>query len=194
MEEARLIALKLQSLDKSDREWIFSRLDGDTQSKLLPLLDELNELGFELDSRVVNAIPQARRAMGDSITTEDQSNIGAITVIDKASFSQLALVFEQEPPVIFRCLVALRRWQWMGQFKSEAPSALVDMVPQSGFASMPVLKSTAQSAFLSVIARQLDAVARIGKFQQADISERQKLGDSKRSVRFHLRRFAPWLP
>lgn len=195
MEEARLIALKLQALDKGDREWIFSRLDAATQLKLLPLLNELDELGFELDSRLVSALPQMRRVMHDLPTIENQPDSNSVAIIDKASISQLELVFEPEPPVIFRSLVAIRRWQWVGQFKSETSSALLEMVsPQLNYASMPALKGAAQSALLSVVARQLDTVSKIGKWQQSDIGVRQKSGDSKRSLRSHLRRFASWLP
>lgn len=193
MDEARLIALKLQSLNKDDREWIFSQLDADIQSKLAPLLNELHELGFELDSRLVSTLPTVRVRVHDSNITEGQSNTGTIATIDNASPSQLALVFEQEPPIIFRSLVPLHRWRWMGKFKSKESSASLDMVSQSSYTSTPALTSTAQRALLSVVAKHLEAAAKIGNWHQDDIGIPQMSSDSKRSIRSHLLRFTSWL-
>ena len=194
-EEARLIALKLHALHEEDREWIVSQLDMTTRSRLSPLLKELSELGFQLDKSLVSAALQAGVAENGSVAkSDDYLEAESIAAINTASLSHLALVFEQEPKVLFRSLAAIRSWRWAGQFESkEFQYNLTGQASQADGIGVSKLKNAARRALIVAVAKQLDAVSQMGKWQEDDIGSPYALATSKQLGRPHWRRFAPWL-
>lgn len=152
LNQERIFALKLHALHQEDREWILSQLDAETQSRLAPLLDELDELGFEIDPTIfdelkVNKTPLDKNAQAVSMPFDMES----LAAIDAASPSQIEIVFDQEPGIFLQTLKAIRNWKWTPDFSAEHSVSMRQSLPiNSAYPSVAV-----RQALIKAVARQL---------------------------------------
>jgi regulator of replication initiation timing len=106
VEMSKLIALKLASLHKSDLDWIFSQLDGDVKDRLRSLVNEIHDVGLDLE--------QARSVIDNyNLFNEDNSEDELFSkLIDTAEYKEILQIFNGEHPFFIEKLTSLYDWSW----------------------------------------------------------------------------------
>lgn len=157
---ARKLALKLYALHEQDRRWLLDQLDASAQAEIMPLLNELQTLGVQVDLEDLQHMGKLNTASVERAATPED-----VQLIDRASLSQIDIVFDSEPPVLLQRLQALRAWRW----RSEDVLRQGEVPPASARNMTPA----AQQALLKVVAAQLarqEAVFAIEPLRQAHAS------------------------
>lgn len=173
LSSARIVALKLHALHQDDREWIFSRLDPVTQERLAPLLDELKELGLEIESDWMDSIENINIGSNDVLP-----NSGAwldpelVAVIDSVLPWQIEHIFDQEPAILFQCLKAMHPWTWAAEFDQVYPKLGLSSLTVKGSGNAPFPSHAVKKALLKTVARQLVVSDHIGNSLRDEMGSR----------------------
>lgn len=102
LDDSKLVALKLSSLNESDFNWVFSQLEQDAKNKLTPLLSEIKDIGIKVESEDIN------RLIKNNVNYGQESK----QLINDASYDELAEIFRSESPLVFNTLIGLEKWHW----------------------------------------------------------------------------------
>lgn len=108
LETSKIIALKLSSLNRSDFDWIYTQLSQDVKDSLNPLMQEINSIGFKVDSKDIDALINhgiTNKLLG-SVEQERNSSINS------ASYEEIMHLFKLEPAFLFKTLSYLGDWSW----------------------------------------------------------------------------------
>lgn len=167
LNQERIFALKLHSLHQEDREWILSQLDSEARSRLAPLLEELNELGFEVDPSTFRALENSKTELDKKARLGSMTfDMASIAKIDSASPSRIEIIFDQEPGIFLQTLTAIYPWQWAADSfsKSSEPSRQHYTPTESAPPS-----ATVRQALVRAVARQLSSQEHIGSTELNDV-------------------------
>lgn len=107
IDTSKLIALKLSSLNEADFDWIYSQLQDDIKDDLYPIIREIKEIGFEIDSNTISALVK-NNGNNDKKVVKDKE----IQIVDYASFGDITEVFKSESNLLFNTLVSIGPWEW----------------------------------------------------------------------------------
>ena len=163
---ARKLALKLYALHEQDRRWLLDQLDASAQAEIMPLLNELQTLGVQVDLEDLQHMGKLNTASVERAATPED-----VQLIDRASLSQIDIVFDSEPPVLLQRLQALRAWRWRSEDVWRQGPVQQGSTQQAGARHMT---HAAQQALLKVVAAQLarqEAVFAIEPLRQAHVSD-----------------------
>lgn len=113
IESIRMVALKLHNLHEEDQSWILSKIDTSIRPKLESLLSELGDLGFEIDEVMYNSINKNSIQLSATQSVEDEFlDIQSIATINKASKTNIDIIFEHEPKAMLHTLKSIKSWKW----------------------------------------------------------------------------------
>lgn len=104
---ARKAALALHALAADDRSWLIERLSGGQRDVVVPMLEELAELGIPADRRLIDEALRSAPSHGGK--TPHQA-VDALTPV------QAALVLRGEPTEFIACVLRLADWPWTPAF------------------------------------------------------------------------------
>lgn len=113
-DELKLIALKLASLHKSDLDWVLNQLDQETKDKLLPLINEIHDVGLDLDQ--MGLVFDENNLFNKRDSNEKLFS----TVIDQTKYEDILEVFKGEHPFFLERLTSLYSWSWNRESNSKA--------------------------------------------------------------------------
>jgi hypothetical protein len=111
----RKAALVLHALDAGDRRWMLQRLPPPQRDLVLPLLDELAQLGLPAERVLVEEVLGGIRALHASPVEDGPSLAGA-------SAEDVAVLLEGEPEALVGKLLSLRTWPWKDAFIAQLPA------------------------------------------------------------------------
>lgn len=175
----RRAALLLHSMQEEDRHWLLAALPVEAQDALAPLLAELDALGIERDTQVLEAairqvpadtaqvdISQANRGLaGDR--REDaapwQADEAFLLALDRDGIRLLAGLLRDEPPALVAHLLQTRPWPWQGAVLVGLDQATRRLVREQcggdGPSGAPAAGAALRQAVLRAVAARLrDAV------------------------------------
>lgn len=109
LDNSKIIALKLSSLNQSDFDWIYSQLSQDVKDSLNPLIKEINSIGFKVDSKDIDAL------IGNDLTNKllESGEQESISLINNSSYGEIMHLFNSEPAFLFKTLSNLGVWSWV---------------------------------------------------------------------------------
>jgi len=149
--EIRHWAIRLLALGKGDREWILSRVDEATGIKLRGLLDELSQLGLQVDSSMLKGIfPRFSCDSGDREPSHCADNL------DTASPQSIAVLLGGEPNIVRRIAAgaspAVRRANACnGDYEPSGHGSCGDEI-------FPMVSERVRRALIRGIAKRIDGV------------------------------------
>ena len=113
IESIRMVALKLHNLHEEDQSWILSKIDTSIRPKLESLLSELGDLDFEIDEAMFNSIKKNNIQSSTTQHVEDEFlDIQSIVTINKATKTNIDIIFEHEPKAMLHTLKSIKPWKW----------------------------------------------------------------------------------
>ena len=107
LDTSKLLALKLSSLNETDFNWIYSHLQDDIKDDLDPIIREIKEIGFEIDSNTISTLVQKNEKHERKILRDKD-----IQILDSSSYSDIAEVFKLESNLLFNTLISIGPWKW----------------------------------------------------------------------------------
>lgn len=114
----RKAALLLHSMPSCDQEWLLKQLPVHQAEILLPLLNDLRELGIPADPELlcevaltppVNPLPKATHNQARELSVEAQ-----IAALEAADCQLLCRILHDEPAGLIARVLELNAWPWTG--------------------------------------------------------------------------------
>ena len=106
-------ALFLYAMRSNDREWMLSQLALSEQSRLRPLLAELESLGIPADMGLLQQYLGQENSAADVLDTPfidaDESNTDHLF---SASAERLSMILKGEPDLLIARFLSLHPWSW----------------------------------------------------------------------------------
>lgn len=107
-DNSKLLALKLSSLNETDFDWIYSQLQDDIKTDLDPIIREIKEIGFEVDSNTISSLIKNNGNQDNNKIVKSKE----IQIVDNASYSDIAELFKSESNLLFNTLISIGPWKW----------------------------------------------------------------------------------
>lgn len=107
LDMSKLLALKLSSLNETDFNWVYSQLDDGIKEDLDPIIREIKEIGFEIDSNSISTLIQ-NNVNQDKKVFKDKT----IQILDNSTYADIVEVFKSEPSFLLNTLISYGPWGW----------------------------------------------------------------------------------
>ncbi|MGY1490774.1 hypothetical protein ACW4YW_15315 [Methylobacillus pratensis] len=179
MDASRRLVLKLHTLHEEDRAWLLGQLPQEERIELQALLNELSELGIQLEPEDIEQIYSQPVAKTQA---ELEADAADIQVINRATLSQIDIVFDGEPAVLMHHLLAMYPWTWKGDWQERRRE--MGLSPDTK-AVQPT--QAVQRALLKAVAEQLRSQELL--FEQPSLVSTQQSLQANGS---EWKRFLPW--
>ena len=158
----RKIALRLNELHRTDRDWMLGQLPEDARARVAPLLRELSALGADelpastFDELVASAGRGPKPASKPAVETPDVSS--GIAHADHASMHAL---LADEPDWVIALVVNHSEWPWLDDFIEALPPERVGELHVTARELDAVVKPRVKDAILHALGGRLpDAATR----------------------------------
>lgn len=125
MDRVRRTALVLHSLSPSDRTWLLERLPLSARAKLVPLLDELRELGFPTQADLVkSAMTSSVHTTGTVEKTHIEAGEPAQLLAELAQSTPQAVhaAIADERDDLIAEMLCLTAWPWEAPLLGQLPT------------------------------------------------------------------------
>lgn len=111
IDSPRRMALRLHALHSADRTWILSQIPEKAQTRLGPLLAELDELGFSVDQEMLDVLDASPGDIAPVAENADEYE-RHIQALNRAPAEWVIEQLEGEPRAVLNCLLSIHAWGW----------------------------------------------------------------------------------
>lgn len=180
MDASRRLVLKLHTLHEEDRVWLMGQLPQEERIELQALLNELSELGIQIEPEDIEQISSQPVA---KTQTELEADAADIQAVNRATLSQIDIVFDGEPAVLMNQLLALYPWAWRGYWQQRRR----EMGLSPDFKAVQTTQAV-QRALLKAVADQL-------RNQELLFEQPSLISTTQQSLQANgsgWKRFLPW--
>lgn len=163
LDTSKLIALKLSALNETDFNWIYSQLHDDIKVDLDPIIREIKEIGFEIDSGAITTLVKKIGINHESVVKDIN-----VQTLDDSAYDDIAEVFKSEPDFLFNTLICISNWKWQKDQrlidKSKAGSAkVIKNIKSKSLLQKSIISRTV--FFLQIEENDLSKNKQVSKFQ-----------------------------
>lgn len=154
LDASKLIALKLSSLNQSDFDWIYERLDNNIKGLLDPLIQEIREIGFDIHPNEVDAMMKKNHTSKWAEETKHEASVTQL--IDKATSQDVISLFKAESVYFLGTLIQLNNWSWQKDKDFALLSKHDNLKVITDYKSKPLLIKAILSATTKALHKQND--------------------------------------